>query len=142
MKKERTIAWQKYEDYIEKQISSPVLSNILQNIASLRSISIDEENDEDDDYVGIANNEENNLANSITPIPLTSQLIDDLFMLSSFDCWIGHTNFDITTHIKNELDKIPGVEVLKVLSRYRFFIGLGQLFDFKNVRKDIEKKII
>lgn len=140
MKTERKIAWQKYEDYVEKQISSPVLSNILQNIASLKDISTID--DDDEDYVDAVENDEDELSSSAFPIPLTNQLIEDLSMLSSFDCWIGHTNFDITLDIKNKLDKIPGIEVLKVLSRYRFFIGLGQLFDFKNVRKDIEKNLI
>ena len=80
---------------------------------------------------------------SLNPmVPLTNQLIDDIAMLSTFDCWIGHTNFDITPKVKDKLDKIPGVELLKICSRYRFFIGVGQMFDFKEVRKTIEEQII
>jgi hypothetical protein len=44
--------------------------------------------------------------------------------------------------VKNILDSTAGVEVLKVLSRYRFFIGIGKLFDFKEVRKNIEEELI
>ncbi len=75
-------------------------------------------------------------------LPLTPQVIDDISMLANFDCWIGHTNFDITPSIRDQLNKIEGIEVLKIFSRYRFFVGIGQMFDFQNVRYDIESKII
>jgi len=142
MKNEQTIAWQKYEDYLEKQITSPALVNILQSITSMNApiVNMDEEEEEDEDYVDVIGEEGSKIAAPI--LPITNQLIEDISMLSSFDCWIGHTNFDITHEIKNKLDKTPGVEVLKILSRYRFFIGVGKLFNFKNVRKDIEKNII
>jgi len=63
-------------------------------------------------------------------------------VLSSFDCWIGHSNFDITESIKNKLEKTSGVEVLKIQSRYRFFIGVGRMFEFQDVRKNIEKTLL
>lgn len=147
--KQKTIAWQKYEDYIEKQLSSPVLMSILQNIAALQNPQIsnsdddeevdEEEIDDDEDYL----EDKDELNKIISPIvPLTSQIIEDISILSSFDCWIGHTNFDITINTKNILDKVNGVEVLKILSRYRFFIGIGKLFDFKEVRQEIEENLI
>ena len=56
-----------------------------------------------------------------------------------WDCWIGHTNFDITNNVASKLDsEIHGVEALKILGRYSFFIGIGKLFDIAQVRKDIE----
>ena len=58
---------------------------------------------------------------------------------NKYDCWIGHTNFDITHEIKNIIERIDGVEVLKVLTRYRFFVGVAKMFDFKTVRDEIEK---
>ena len=147
MKDQKTIAWQKYEDYVEKQLSSPVLMNIMQNIAALHTHFLDDEDVDDDDededdenYLGLNEKEQSKI---ISPImPLTAQAIEDISMLSSFDCWIGHTNFDITPSVKNILDSTTGVEVLKVLSRYRFFIGIGKLFDFKEVRKNIEEELI
>ena len=59
-----------------------------------------------------------------------------------WDCWTGHTNFDITTDTKNTLlHDVPGVEALKILGRYSFFIGIPRLFSFKDVRISIEKKL-
>ena len=56
-----------------------------------------------------------------------------------WDCWMGHTNFDITNNMDSKLDlEIDGVEALKILGRYSFFIGIGKLFDIAQVRKDIE----
>lgn len=145
MSREKKIAWQKYEDYIEKQISSPVVVNILQNIISLQQQVADDESEEDiddeDDYEDIDISQAS--SKIIAPLlPINNQIIEDLSMLSSFDCWIGHTNFDITQNVKNILDEITGIELLKIYSRYRFFIGIGRLFDFKDVRKDIEDSLI
>lgn len=58
-----------------------------------------------------------------------------------WDCWIATTNFDITTNIKKKLKKIQGIEALRILGRYTFFLGIPITFDFKDVRKDIEKTI-
>jgi hypothetical protein len=56
-----------------------------------------------------------------------------------WDCWIGHTNFDITNNVASRLDSdVDGIEALKILGRYSFFIGIGKLFDIAQIRKDIE----
>ena len=61
-----------------------------------------------------------------------------------FDCWVGHTNFELTHKIKSNIEHIEGVELLSNLSRYRFFIGIGKLFTFNGwdgIRFKIEKAI-
>jgi hypothetical protein len=141
----KKIGWQKYEDYIEKQLSCPILQNIIQ---SMLAIDVDDdeelEDDEDDETYGDEDEDKKNLSmltlNKL--MPLTPQIIEDVSMLSNFDCWIGHTNFDITPKVKDSLNKIPGIEILKIFSRYRFFVGIGQMFDFQEVRHDIEKELI
>lgn len=144
MKYTKKIGWQKYEDYIEKQLSSPTLHNIISNILSISNTNDEEdeeEEEEEDDYQ--IDEDKKEFRSSITPLlPLTNQLIEDLSLLSSFDCWIGHTNFDITPEIKNILDNTPGIEFLKIYSRYRFFIGIGEMFEFADVRKSIEDSLI
>ena len=40
--------------------------------------------------------------------------------------------------IQKNIENVTGVELLSVISRYRFFIGVGKLFDFKTVRIDVE----
>jgi hypothetical protein len=55
-----------------------------------------------------------------------------------FDCWIGHTNFTINDEVFEVINTCPGVECFKVISKYRFFIGVAKLFDFRNVRESIQ----
>ena len=126
----RKIGWQKYEDLLEQQMSSPFLETLITKATEV-------EENEEDTYT-----EEEEVENDNVMLPLSPQLLEDLAMLSNFDCWIGHTNFDITKDIKNILNSIDGVEVMRICSRYRFFIGVGKMFDFKNVRSHIEREII
>lgn len=58
-----------------------------------------------------------------------------------WDCWICHTNFDITNDIVELIEGISGVEVLKIMGRYSFFIGVAKMFDIKEVRHDIESSL-
>lgn len=132
----RKIGWQKYEDLLEKQIASPMLKTIIQQMISYGGDEDEHEETEEDVYSSTASQSDFPL------LPISQQLMDDMAMLSNFDCWIGHTNFDITKDIKSKLNKTEGVELLKIISRYRFFIGVGKMFDFKQVRKNIEINII
>lgn len=142
MKKKLKIGWQKYEDLIEQQISSPLIGTLMENIMSqmMEALPIDEsqDSDEDDDQVSKIHG----AMPAPMMIPMSQQLIEDISMLSNYDCWIGHTNFDITNRIKETLNSIDGVEILKICSRYRFFIGIGQMFNFAEVRKSIENELI
>ena len=129
----KNIGWQKYEDHLDKQISSPFLQNIMMKLMSNRFI--DEEVEDED-----LESEELNEANQNIMMPISPQLINDIQVISTFDCWIGHTNFDITNSIRDKLNKIDGIELLKIYSRYRFLIGIGHMFNFKEVRKNIENR--
>lgn len=148
MKNTKKIGWQKYEDYIEKQITSPFLHNIIQNIMSLGhkdEKSDDDESDDDEEDESFDDSSEIKKVSHVFNqpfMPLTNQFIEDISMLTSFDCWMGHTNFDLTPSVRKILDEVPGIEILKICSRYRFFIGIGKMFDFKSVRTDIENAII
>lgn len=142
MNDNKKIGWQKYEDFIEKQLTSPVLDLIFQNVM-MRHKNFNEEQEEVDESLEYEMDDDSDEMSSLgLMMPISKELIDDISMLSNFDCWIGHTNFDLTNDIKNRLDKVPGIELLKICSRYRFFIGVGQMFDFKDVRNNIENEII
>lgn len=58
-----------------------------------------------------------------------------------WQCWLGYTNFGITKGVLEKLQKVEGVDALKVLSRYSFCIGVGKLFEFNEVRQNIENEI-
>ena len=74
--------------------------------------------------------------------PLGFFSIDDPLRPSiMFDCWIGHTNFDITNEVKQLIEKTPGIEAFRVMSRYRFFIGIGKLFKFRHSAQLIQSAL-
>ena len=54
---------------------------------------------------------------------------------------MGYTNFDITHQISDKMKIVNGVEALKIMSRYTFCGGVGKLFNFSSVRKEIEDAI-
>ena len=124
------IGWQKYEDIIENQVNSPILESILSKY------DVGEKGEEEEYSYTEEETEE-----QISMIPLSSKMLDDIAMLNNFECWMGHTNFDITLEIKDKLNKIRGIELLKICSRYRFFVGIGRMFNFKDVRKVIDEEI-
>jgi hypothetical protein len=67
---------------------------------------------------------------------------DPMSPASMFDCWVCHTNFPICEReYKIINDQIAGIGAFKVISKYRFFIGVEKLFNFSDVRREIENKI-
>lgn len=67
---------------------------------------------------------------------------DKLKPSEKFDCWIGYTNFDITQNVSDLIEYVDGVEALEVMSRYTFFLGVGKMFNFRDVRLGIEILIL
>lgn len=132
MKKQ--IGWQKYEEVLKEQIKSPILKEILQEIQANSFEDDEEENLEENTY--------ENYQEQKFLISIPENLMGEASLASSFDCWIAHTNFNITEEVKNKVNKIDGVEILKIHSRYRFFVGIGRMFDFSKVRQDIEKALL
>ena len=123
------IAWEKWED-----IDLPPQMELPEEIEEPFS----PENQAEEDLISQLNFGPMMPAPRIrTPLGVFS--IDDPLRPSKmFDCWIGHTNFDITSEIAMQLEEIPGIEAFKVLSRYRFFIGVAQLFEFRDVRETVQ----
>lgn len=133
----KKIGWQKYEDMIKNQISSPFASLLLTN--NLNMINYEEDGDEPDEIdLEILQDSDQELL--VVPVP--ESFNEQLSLLTNYECWIGHTNFDITESIKSAVEKTNGVEILKICSRYRFFIGVGKMFNFSEVRKEIESNTL
>jgi hypothetical protein len=75
--------------------------------------------------------------------PLGVYPIDSSFKPSDrWDCWIGHTNFGITLDTQNVLKhEVEGIEALRTLGKYTFFIGVASCFNFRDVRDSIVNKL-
>jgi len=141
MKKSQKIGWQKYEDVLDGQINCPLAQQLYQNI--MDTMNKDEElfnagemEFKEEDYMA----QEPQVVEEIKVI-LDKDFSKELLLATNYDCWMGHTNFNITPNIKKTLDDVAGVEIMKICTRYRFFVGIGRMFDFSEVRKDIENKL-
>jgi hypothetical protein len=66
---------------------------------------------------------------------------DSMNPYKQFKLWMGHTNFTINKKIAHIMKRVPGVEVLVIITRYRFMIGVGELFNIRDVRVAIEKSL-
>jgi hypothetical protein len=66
---------------------------------------------------------------------------DSMNPMKQFQMWMGHTNFTIDKRVQDVIKRIEGVEVLRIISRYRFIIAVGRLFDFREVRVAIHRAL-
>jgi hypothetical protein len=75
----------------------------------------------------------------LTATPWGVWNIDDaMHPMKQFKLWMGHTNFDLTEDIILAISEIPGVEILKPITRYRFIIGVGAAFNVRTTQLAIE----
>lgn len=76
-----------------------------------------------------------------TPFGGFIELDDSLHILKNFRWYLAHTNFNITKNTILTLVKTDGIEVLHPVTRYRFLIAIGELFDVTSVKLDIEHQL-
>jgi len=131
----RKVGWQKYEDMLKDQLTSPFASLVATN--QLQMIDSEDEEIDQIDFETLEDSDQ-----EVLVIPVPDSFYEQINLLTNYDCWIGHTNFDITESIKTKIEEAQGVEILKVHSRYRFFIGIGKMFNFSEVRKEIESNTL
>jgi len=61
--------------------------------------------------------------------------------MSTFNFWIGHSNFKVTEPIWNILNNAHGIESLDLFSPYRFRISVGQAFNEVAVKRNIAQTV-
>lgn len=101
---------------------------------------IDDLEDEDNHVAEIASKIKNLPKIMVTPFG-PYRVDDSSNPLRRFDFWIAHTNFKITEQIFHTLNNMDGVEVMIVTTPYRFIIACGKLFNFSDVRVNIEREL-
>ena len=98
----------------------------------------DEPNDGNDNILDSEQMQIENL--SVTPFGLW-RLDDTFHPMKQFKFWMAHTNFSIGETSRNIIKNIPGVEVLRIISRYRFIIAIGNLFETTEVTLSIQEAL-
>lgn len=62
-------------------------------------------------------------------------------MKKAFNFWVGKLDFDLEDETFDIIERCPGVETLCPISRYRFRIAIGDMFDTKKVLRGIEQAL-
>lgn len=139
----KKIGWQKYEDMVQNQMNSPLMQVLYQQAQKQAEIAYNEMSEEELEMFrdALEEGEETYIVQGQSYQPDES-LAEHINLSANFDCWLGHTNFNITQNVLNTIEATEGVELLKICSRYRFFVGVGRMFDFKEVRQKIENTLI
>lgn len=68
-------------------------------------------------------------------------LDDELNPINNLHFWRGDCSFDITNKVQKIIEQTPGVDILKILTRYAFVIAVGKAFTFHDVRLSIEEQL-
>ena len=130
---DRKIIWEKWYDIIPDSESKIITDEF------------DEDDEYDEDMLQeqtfglVFDSQENKIR---TPIG-TFNIDEPLSPSNMYDCWVGHTNFRLNEEDYILLDQyVDGIEVIKMMSKYRFFIGIGKLFNFKDVQSKIQEALL
>lgn len=92
-----------------------------------------EDDDENGDLL-----EEGQIKGIFTPMGFMA-LPDEMTLGKRFKLWIGHANYPINQSMVDLIEKINGVETLDVMTKYRFRVGIGQMFKDRHVMSEIQK---
>lgn len=144
--KSKKIAW---ENWNVKQEEFLLDDNKISEEFFNEDISDDDSNNDDLDNIIPANKIKTNYSfleisnpNRTVFTPFGPYFSESMFKPTDrWDCWLGYTNFTITSEISDIIEEIEGVEALKILGRYSFCIGVGKLFSISEVRKNIEEAL-
>lgn len=125
----KKIAWEKIEDED---------SNVESDLIDKQSLQEFLEEESEDSHGGFSFEL---LPPSKIKTPFGNYEFDDPFSAyKMFDCWICHTNFPITTLEALIIDEqVEGIGAFKVLSKYRFCLGIEKLFSIAEVRESVHK---
>lgn len=81
--------------------------------------------------------------NKILSTPLGSVNLDGSEETARlFNVWIAHTNFNLINQHYAAVEQVEGIEALQPISRYRFQVAIGFMFDENEVKKSVEEALI
>lgn len=63
------------------------------------------------------------------------------YIPDDFNFWLGHTDFRLTTQMRNQIEEVDGVETIEIYTPYRFRLGIGMMFDEDEVKRNIQRAI-
>lgn len=68
-------------------------------------------------------------------------VLDPLSMSRQFQFWVAHANFSLTMENLQKIQKVPGVEIIRPVSRYRLMVAFGEMFSPEKVQNRIVEAV-
>ena len=63
------------------------------------------------------------------------QLVDFFNPMQQYEWHLCHTNFSLGSSFCEIIKEIPGVEKVLIISKYRFIVAFGKVFDEKHIKR-------
>lgn len=138
----KIILWQKWINPYEPPLDdgkslSDISDSELDDSAHWDSYADEAERDDDDIEQNVIFQSPKAIITPMGMIPLHEKTA----CTRIFKFWIGHTNFNITQNTASIIEKIDGVEILDVFTRYRFRIAIGKAFKDRDVMQLIQEAL-
>lgn len=140
------IIWEKWVDPFGKNIEEAKWTDYSNDIQDIPVMSDNHAQHDDEPYEEDDNEQSNRIVNEepvrVIASPLGLIPYNEYTASSKiFNFWLGHSNFDITTLVKEAIEQTEGVEILDVFTRYRFRIAVGKCFNDADVMSNINKNV-
>lgn len=131
-------AWRDDENYVE------AVNDLQQEMMSQEFDDDEIDDDDEEGHLQEAAQIDIMVSPHYVKTPLgTFSVLDHNLPSKNFQCWIGHFNFPITKSVFRILnERIEGIDALRVLSKYRVFIGIAKLFTLQDVTKQTDELLL
>lgn len=140
MNKQPLIIWEKWIDPFGRDTDEAKWTDYNNDITDLDSMISNSDDSDTEDHIydkHIHNNPIKVIASPLGLIPYNEHTASGKI----FNFWLGHTNFNISTTIKDLIEHCDGVEILDIFTRYRFRIAIGKCFNDSDVMKQINDMV-
>lgn len=136
------IGWEKWIDAYDQSLEDKMLD--------INDFDEDDFDEDDLDDIGLdgLGQMQPMIRSIMTPfgiLPLTEQSLAS----RHFKFWVGHTNFMLgdgnktsTEEFEKLIGSVLGVETVDVLTSYRFRIGVGKMFQDREVMDNVKKRLV
>jgi len=127
----RKIEWELYEIDDFKKSNTQKMSESLEG----------EFDEEDEELVILKEELENAQTVYDTPMGIINK-DDSMHPIRRIEHWIMQTNFSLDEPTVAYINYFPGIETLKIVTRYQAIIGFGKLFDRPTVKRELTDKLL
>jgi hypothetical protein len=127
------IVWEKWQDPFDNEETQAILNKLREQ---------HEEEQEENGFHQIKSKEAPEMFRVLMDPNMGLIPVTDLSQPGrTFNFWMGTTNFNLSEELAKVIEETPGVELLDIVTRYRFRIGIGKIFKDSDVFNSVLSRI-